>query len=60
MNKPKIRAQFKSYRSQCKKLNTTIYNIEMRHLKDISQLDTRIGELEIERDYYKRRNGRRY
>ena len=58
MNKPTnieaVRAIFRHYRKENERLRSALFTLHTHYHKDIADLETRLSDLEIERDFYKR------
>ena len=53
MNKPRIRQQFKFYRTEYRRLKEANKVVDRHHKQDLADLEGRIEDLEKERDFYK-------
>lgn len=54
MNIEAVRAIFRRYREENKRLRSALFTVHTHYHKDIADLETRLQEIESERDFYKR------
>jgi len=54
MNINTVRTMFRYYREENKRLRSALFTVQTHSHKDIADLETRLSEVEDERDFYKR------